>query len=53
MNKELLDALRRSGLLVVADHSARPDEGATVGRTLHCVAKKTFRSKIEAAGFVW
>jgi predicted methyltransferase len=53
MNKALFDALKPGGLLVVADHSARPEDGATVGKTLHRIAEKTLRDEIEAAGFVF
>ena len=53
MNKELFDALKPGGLLVIADHSALPEEGATVGKTLHRIAEKTVRAEVEAAGFVF
>ena len=53
MNKAFFDALKPGGLLVVADHSARPEDGATVGKTLHRIAEKTLRDEIEAAGFVF
>ena len=53
MDKALFDALKPGGLLVVADHSARPEDGATVGKTLHRIAEKTLRDEIEAAGFVF
>lgn len=51
MDKALFDALKPGGLLVVADHSARPEDGATVGKTLHRIAEKTLREEIERAGF--
>jgi predicted methyltransferase len=53
MNKALLGALKPGGLLVIADHSARPEDGATVGKTLHRIAEKTLRDEIEAAGFIF
>jgi predicted methyltransferase len=53
MNKALFDALKPGGLLVIADNSARPEDGATVGKTLHRIAEKTLRAEIEAAGFVF
>lgn len=53
MNKALFDALKPGGLLVIADHSAKPEDGATVGKTLHRIAEKNLRSEIEAAGFVF
>jgi predicted methyltransferase len=51
MDKALFNALKPGGLLVVADHSARPEDGATVGKTLHRIAEKTLREEIEGAGF--
>jgi len=51
MNKALFAALKPGGFLVVADHSARPEDGATVGKTYHRIAEQTLRSEIEAAGF--
>jgi len=51
MDKALFSALKPGGLLVVADHSARPEDGATVGKTLHRIAEKTLREEIERAGF--
>jgi predicted methyltransferase len=53
MNKALFDALKPGGLLIVADHSAKPEDGTTVGKTLHRIAEKSVRSEIEAAGFVF
>ena len=53
MNKAMLAALKPGGVLVVADHSARPEDGATVGKTLHRIAEATLRQEIEAAGFVF
>lgn len=53
MDKEIFDALKPGGLLVVADHSAKPEDGANVGKTLHRIAEQTLRSEIEAAGFVF
>jgi predicted methyltransferase len=53
MNKGLFNALKPGGLLVVADHSARPEDGATVGKTLHRIAEKTLRDELEAAGFLF
>ena len=53
MNKAMFDALKPGGVLVVADHAARPEDGATVGKTLHRIAEQTVRNEIEAAGFVF
>jgi len=51
MNKALFAALKPGGILVVADHSARPEDGATVGKLYHRIAEATLRSEVEAAGF--
>jgi predicted methyltransferase len=51
MDKALFAALKPGGFLVVADHSARPEDGATVGKTFHRIAEQTLRSEIESAGF--
>ena len=53
MDKAMFDALKPGGILVVADHSARSEDGTTVGKTLHRIAEKSLRSEIEAAGFVF
>jgi len=51
MNRALFAALKPGGLLVVADHAARPEDGATVGKTYHRIAEATLRAEVEAAGF--
>ena len=51
MDKALFAVLKPGGFLVIADHSARPEDGATVGKTYHRIAESTLRSEIEAAGF--
>ena len=51
MNRKLLAALKPGGTMVLADHSAKAGEGATVGKTLHRVDEKLVRSEVEAAGF--
>jgi predicted methyltransferase len=51
MDKALFAALKPGGFLVIADHSARPEDGATVGKTFHRIAEQTLRSEIDAAGF--
>src|SRR5271166_2867505 len=51
MDKALFAALKPGGFLVIADHSARPEDGATVGKTFHRIAEQTLRAEIEAAGF--
>jgi predicted methyltransferase len=52
MNRAMFAALKSGGgLLVIADHAARPEDGATVGKTYHRIAEQTLRSEVEAAGF--
>jgi predicted methyltransferase len=51
MDRKLFAALKGGGTLVIADHSARVGDGATVGKTLHRIEEGTVRSEIEAAGF--
>ena len=51
--------LRRSPAAAVlrrmmrADHSARPEDGTTVGKTLHRIVEKTLPDEIERAGFAF
>jgi predicted methyltransferase len=35
----------------IADHSARPEDGTTVGKTYRQIAEQALRSEVEAAGF--
>ena len=51
MNRKLYAALKPGGMLVVADHSARPGDGATVGKTLHRIEEGVLRREVEAVGF--
>jgi predicted methyltransferase len=51
MNKKMFAALKPGGLLVIADHSARPGEGVSVAKTVHRIEESTLRREIEAAGF--
>jgi predicted methyltransferase len=51
MDKALFAALKPGGLLVIADHSALPEDGATVGKKYHRIAEQALRGEIEAAGF--
>src|SRR4029077_19227006 len=51
MNKKMFAALKPGGFLIIADHSARPGDGTTVGKTLHRIEETTLRQEIEAAGF--
>lgn len=51
MNKALFAALKPGGILVVADHSARPEDDAKVGKLYHRIAEASVRAEVEAAGF--
>jgi predicted methyltransferase len=51
MNRKLYAALKPGGVLVIADHSARPGDGTTVGKTLHRIEESALRREVEAAGF--
>jgi predicted methyltransferase len=51
MNKKMFAALKPGGYLVIADHSAKPGDGANVGKTLHRIEESTLRQEVEAAGF--
>ena len=51
MNRKLFAALRPGGILVIADHSALPGQGVSVGKTLHRIEESTLRQEVEAAGF--
>jgi predicted methyltransferase len=51
MDKALFAALKPGGILVIADHSARPEDGANVGKLYHRIAEATVRAELEAAGF--
>ena len=51
MNRILFAALKPGGFLVIADHTAKPGDGAKVAKTLHRIEEATLRQEIEAAGF--
>jgi predicted methyltransferase len=51
MDKALFAVLKPGGFLIVADHSARPGDGTSVGKTFHRIEEKTLRQEVEAAGF--
>lgn len=51
MNKAMFDALKPGGVLVIADHSARPGEGVTVGKTTHRIEESALVAEVSAAGF--
>jgi len=51
MNRKLYAALKPGGMLVIADHSARPGDGTSVGKSLHRIEESALRKEVEAAGF--
>jgi predicted methyltransferase len=51
MNKKMFAALKPGGFLVIADHSAKPGDGTSVGKTVHRIEESALRKEIEAAGF--
>lgn len=51
MNRKLFAALKPGGMLVIADHSARPGDGTSVGKTFHRIEESALRHEVEAAGF--
>jgi predicted methyltransferase len=51
MDRKLYAALKPGGTLVIADHSARPGDGTSVGKTLHRIEESALRREIEATGF--
>jgi predicted methyltransferase len=51
MDHKLFTALKPGGFLVIADHSALPGQGTSVGKTLHRIEESTLRQEVEAAGF--
>jgi predicted methyltransferase len=51
MNKKLFAALKPGGMLIIADHSAKPGAGTGVGKTLHRIDQNTLETEVLAAGF--
>ena len=51
MDRKLFAALKPGGSLVIADHSALPGQGTSVGKTLRRIEESTLREEVEAAGF--
>ena len=51
MNRKLYAALKPGGILVIADHSARPGDGTSVAKTIHRIEESVLRREVEAAGF--
>lgn len=51
MNRAIYQALKPGGLLVIADHSAKPGDGTNVTRTFHRIDEDVIRREVQAAGF--
>jgi predicted methyltransferase len=51
MDRNMFAGLKPGGFLVIADHSALPGQGISVGHTLHRIEESTLRQEVEAAGF--
>src|SRR6516165_1146392 len=51
MDRKLFAALKPGGILIIADHSARPGDGTSVGKTFHRIEEALLRREVEAAGF--
>jgi predicted methyltransferase len=51
MDRNMFAGLKPGGYLVVADHSALPGQGTSVGHTLHRIEEATLQHEVEAAGF--
>ena len=51
MNRKLLAALKPGGVLILADHSAKPGEGISVANTFHRIEESVVRNELAAAGF--
>src|SRR5215467_670570 len=51
MNRKLYAVLKPGGELVIADHSAKPGDGTSVGKLLHRIEEVALRHEVEAAGF--
>ena len=51
MDKKMFAALKPGGILVIADHSAKPGSDISVGKALHRMDEATLRKEVEAAGF--
>lgn len=51
MNRRLYELLKPGGVLIVADHSARPGDGIAVTKSLHRIEESSLVEEVEAAGF--
>jgi predicted methyltransferase len=45
MNRKMFAALKPGGLLIIADHSARPGDGIAVAKTLHRIEESVLRGE--------
>ena len=45
MNKKMFAALKPGGFLIIADHSAKPGAGTSVGKTLHRIEESALRAR--------
>jgi len=52
MNKAVFAALKRGGVFLIVDHSARSGDGANVTGTLHRIEEDVVKTEVQAAGFV-
>src|SRR5437773_6038042 len=50
MNRKMFVALKPGAFLVLADHSAKPGQGDTVGKSLHRIEESLVKREVEAAG---
>jgi predicted methyltransferase len=51
MDRNLFAALKPGGILVIADHAAKPGADISVGKSLHRIDEAVLRREVEAAGF--
>ena len=51
MNRAVFEALKRGGVYIVADHSARAGTLGSAAKSLHRIDEAMVRHEIEAAGF--
>ena len=51
MNRAVFAALKPGGRYIIADHSAQPGAGVSVGKTLHRIEEAAVQREVEAAGF--
>ncbi|MGZ5803143.1 MAG: class I SAM-dependent methyltransferase [Xanthobacteraceae bacterium] len=51
MNKQLFDALKPGGMLIIADHAARDGAGTSVTNTSHRIEESSVKTELGGAGF--